>query len=565
MTLHDKRQVAYFTMEIALEDRLPTYCGGLGVLAGDTIRSAADLKVPMVCMTLVHRKGYFVQRMDAQGQQTEESVNWKVEDILTPTNVRVAIEIEHRTVHIHAWRYDTKGVTGHIVPVYFLDTNLPENSPEDQHLTDHLYLGDRRYRLQQEMVLGVGGIQMLAALGHTEVHTIHMNEGHAALAALESFSEARKLGISHDEAVARTKNRFVFTTHTPVDAGHDRFDNGMAKHALSGAQYDALNALHLPHGTLDMTRVALDLSRYCNGVARRHGEVSRAMFPGYAIDSITNGVHSASWVSAPFAKLFDDYTPGWREDNYELRHAVRIPDDALWNAHQEAKGILLGKVAERSGMKLDPNVFTIGFARRVVGYKRATLALHHAETLKRIAEKYGRIQLVYAGKAHPDDPDGKGYLKSIFSLRKAVAPEVEIAFIPNYDLEIGLAITTGPDIWLNTPIPPREASGTSGMKSAHNGVPSLSILDGWWCEGHVENVTGWSIGEGADHGAERDDDADAASLYSQLENSVLPLYHKDRKGWISVMRHAIALNAPYFNTHRMVHEYTQRAYFPKRA
>lgn len=549
-------------MEIALEDRMPTYCGGLGVLAGDTIRSAADLGVPLVCMTLVHRKGYFLQRIDSVGQQSEEAVPWPVEDWLKPTEARTVVRIEGRDVHVRAWEYRVRGVKGHEIPVYFLDTNLPENGEEDRHITDHLYLGDRRYRLLQEVVLGVAGLAMLKLLGHDKIHTIHMNEGHASLAALAAFADALKDGASRDTAIQNTKQRFVFTTHTPVDAGHDRFDNALAKQVLSEPLAKALATLHGANERLDMTVVALDLSRYANGVAARHGEVSREMFPAYRIDSITNGVHSPSWTSRPFQSLFDKYMPKWREDGYEFRHAFRIPDGELWDAHQDAKRILLQKVKERTGQILDPNVFTMGFARRVVGYKRAALVLSDTGRLKDIAKRHGKIQLVYAGKAHPDDPDGKNYLRQIFALRGEVAPEVEIAYIPNYDLETGLAITTGCDVWLNTPVAPREASGTSGMKSAHNGVPSLSILDGWWCEGHVEGETGWAIGDLVPSQHHRDDHGDARQLYDKLDRAVMPLYRLDRKGWIQLMRQTIALNGSYFNTHRMVQEYIQRAYFP---
>ncbi|MCA9580943.1 MAG: alpha-glucan family phosphorylase [Myxococcales bacterium] len=557
------RQVAYFTMEIALENRLPTYCGGLGVLAGDTIRSMADLGVPAVAVTLLHRKGYFHQKIDDIGTQTEHSVPWEVEEILTPVDASTVVEIEGRTVHVRVWKYSAIGVNGHEIPVYFLDTDVPSNSDEDRRITDHLYQGDNRYRLTQEVVLGVGGVRILNAIGHENVHTIHLNEGHAALATLESLAQAQNEGLKKADAIARTKDRFVFTTHTPVPAGHDRFDHALAKKVLSSAQMRALESLETPHGSLDMSLIALALSRYANGVALRHGEVSREMFPQYEIDSITNGIHSPSWVSDPFQNLFDKYIPRWRADSYEFRNAAAIPDGELWEAHLGAKKLLSERIRERTGRTLNPDVFTLGFARRVVGYKRASLIFQNPERLRAIAKKHGPIQLVFAGKAHPNDPDGKGYLKTIFGKQADVAPDVEVIYIPDYDLEIGLAITTGVDVWLNNPIPPREASGTSGMKSAHNGVPSLSILDGWWCEGHVEGVTGWAIGDADDYKVPRNDDRDAESIYDQLDQAILPLFHKDREGWTQIMRNAIALNAPYFNTHRMVQEYIQKAYLPR--
>ncbi|MCA9601107.1 MAG: alpha-glucan family phosphorylase, partial [Myxococcales bacterium] len=389
MSEYLNRQVAYFSMEIALEDRLPTYCGGLGVLAGDTIRSAADLRVPIICVSLVHRKGYFRQRIDEHGNQSEEAVEWPVEEWLEPTSARTVVRVEGRDVHVRAWCYRVRGATGHDVPVYFLDTNLPENTQDDRHITDHLYLGDRRYRLLQESVLGVGGLQLLELLGHSGIHTIHMNEGHASLAALAAFSGELTKGRTRDAAIEETKKRFVFTTHTPVDAGHDRFDNGMAKSILTPEDFKALETLHGQGARLDMTKVALDLSRYANAVAYRHGEVSREMFPGYAIDAITNGVHTTSWVTPPFAQLFDKYFPKWRSDSYELRHAFRIPDGEIWDAHQLSKGILLRKVEERTGQKLDPGVFTLGFARRVVGYKRAALLLKDVARLRDLAKRHG--------------------------------------------------------------------------------------------------------------------------------------------------------------------------------
>lgn len=554
------RSIAYFTMEIGLSDAIPTYCGGLGVLAGDTVRSFADLGVPVAVVTMLYRQGYFRQELEQDGNQREYAIDWDPNAELQKTEARTTIEIAGRTVHVTAYRYDVKGVHGHIVPVYFLDTDLEENEEHDRHISGRLYQGDRRYRLEQEMVLGVAGEKLLVELGHSHVKTIHMNEGHAALAALADFSRHRESGKDHSQAVAATRSRFVFTTHTPVPAGHDVFDRELAQELLNAKLRDAMDALDLPEGRLDMSRVALALSRYANGVALRHGEVSREMFPRYTIDAITNGVHVPSWTSAPFAALWDKHIPRWREDSLELRNAVRASDEEIWEAHQKAKQILFELVKKRCGQELDANAFTMGFARRVVGYKRASLIMREPERLKAIAEKHGTIQLVYAGKAHPNDAHGRDYLKTIFSLRDQVAPHVKVIYIPNYDLQTGLAITTGCDVWLNNPIPPREASGTSGMKSAINGVPSLSILDGWWCEGHVQGVTGWAIGEAGDYKTPRDDARDAASIYEQLDEEILPMFHKDRAAWLRIMRNAIALNGPYFNTQRMVQEYTQRAY-----
>lgn len=561
MTMTDRtnRSIAYFTMEIALSDAIPTYCGGLGVLAGDTVRSFADLGAPVAVVTMLYRQGYFRQELEGDGNQREYAIEWNVDEQLTRTDARTTITIGDREVHVTAYRYDVKGVHGHVVPVYFLDTDLPENSEHDRKISGRLYQGDNRYRLEQELVLGVAGEKLLPTLGHSAVRTFHLNEGHAALAALSYFAKQRATQ-EHADAQRATQQRFVFTTHTPVPAGHDVFDRGLAQELLSDDLAQAMDALDLPEGRLDMSRIALSLSRYANGVALRHGEVSREMFPQYKIDSVTNGIHVPSWTSKPFSQVFDKHLPRWREDSLELRNAGKVSDDELWAAHQGAKRSLLALVKERCGEELDPEAFTLGFARRVVGYKRASLIMHDPARLKAIAEKHGKIQLVYAGKAHPNDEHGRGYLKTIFSLREQVAPYVQVTYIPNYDLQTGLAITTGPDVWLNNPIPPREASGTSGMKSALNGVPSLSILDGWWCEGHIQGVTGWAIGEAGDYRTPRDDARDAASIYEQLDQEILPMFHNDRAAWIRIMRNAIAINAPYFNTQRMVQEYTQRAY-----
>lgn len=547
-------------MEIGLSDAIPTYCGGLGVLAGDTVRSFADLDVPVAVVTMLYRQGYFRQELEQDGNQKEYAIEWNPDAELQKTDARTTIEIGGRTVHVTAYRYDVNGVGGHVVPVYFLDTNLAENAEHDRKISGRLYQGDRRYRLEQELVLGVAGEKLLAELGHPDVQTVHMNEGHAALAALSDFSRQREQGKEQADAIGATRQRFVFTTHTPVPAGHDVFDRDLAQELLSEELREAMDVLDLPEGRLDMSRVAFALSRYANGVALRHGEVSREMFPKYKVDAITNGVHVPSWTSKPFAKLYDKHVPRWRKDSLELRNAVRASDEEIWSAHQGAKATLLALVKERCGEDLDPEAFTMGFARRVVGYKRASLIMRDPERLKAIAEKHGTIQLVYAGKAHPNDAHGRGYLKTIFSLREQVAPHVKVTYIPNYDLQTGLAITTGSDVWLNNPIPPREASGTSGMKSALNGVPSLSVLDGWWCEGHVQGVTGWAIGEAGDYKAPRDDERDAASIYDQLDQEILPMFHSDRAAWTRIMRNAISLNAPYFNTQRMVQEYIQKAY-----
>jgi len=585
-----KRFVAYFSMEIALENQIPTYSGGLGVLAGDTIRAAADIRLPMVAVSLLYRKGYFRQRLSEEGAQTEEEVEWNAEKHLQEEEPRVSVTLENRKVELRAWRYTVKGVRGYEVPVYFLDADLESNDARDRALTGQLYGGDPYYRLSQEMILGIGGVRMLRALGHTELMRYHMNEGHAALLTLELLGEeARRANRSSikGEDIERVRNKCVFTTHTPVPAGHDKFpveymtrlfpdqirffdvkDASSADLVRSVLQveqnYPDFEEAARRGASVNMTYLALSLSNYVNGVAKLHGEVSRKMFPNVPIEAITNGVHAATWASPAFRELFDRMIPSWREDNYSLRGALGLPPEEVWAAHLLAKHDLLETVRKKTGLKLDPQVFTIGFARRATGYKRADLILSDLDRLRQIAKTAGPFQIVYAGKAHPRDGGGKEIIKKIFRAKKALKKAVSIVFLDDYDLDLGGKITAGGDLWLNTPQYPLEASGTSGMKAALNGVPSLSILDGWWVEGHIEGVTGWSVGEAhrGEPGPETpvDNQLDAESLYSKLEGVILPLYYGSRERYLDVMRHAIAINGSFFNTQRMVQQYITDAY-----
>lgn len=572
-------------MEIALESAMPTYSGGLGVLAGDTIRSAADLQVPMVAVSLLHRSGHFQQRLDEAGSQSELPVEWKVEDFLREMPARTSVAIEHRAVFLRCWKYQVQGVSGYAVPVYLLDTDLPENDDWSRHLTSVLYGGDAHYRLCQEIVLGIGGIRMLRALGYNSFERLHMNEGHASLLTLELLLEdARKGGRNRIEAsdLAGVRQRCIFTTHTPVPAGHDQFPLSALGSAL-GLSEDLSDILEPEMAVrvfgqhqvrahpkapanretmLNMTYLGLNMSRYVNGVAKKHGEVSRLMFAGYHIDAITNGVHAATWTSPPFQKLYDCRIPDWRQDNFSLRHAESIPVAQVWEAHEQAKAELLQCVNAQQQPPMKPEVFTIGFARRMTAYKRADLVLSDVERIKKIASQFGGLQLIYAGKAHPSDHEGKQRIRHILALKDALKDHVAIAFLPNYDLALAKRITSGVDLWLNTPQPPLEASGTSGMKAALNGIPSLSILDGWWIEGLVEGITGWAIGD-EKRGREEDrkESNDASLLYDKLERVILPMFHQERERFIEVMRHAIAINGSFFNTQRMLQQYVLNAYF----
>jgi len=551
------RKIAYFSMEIGINPHIPTYSGGLGILAGDTIKSCADLKVPMVAVTILYEKGYFDQKLDSQGNQQEFPVKWNPKDFLKPLPNKVSVRIENRTVAIQAWQYDIIGITGHTVPIIFLDTDLKENSEYDKGLNDYLYGGDQWYRLLQEIILGIGGVRMLKELGYAGIKKYHMNEGHAAFLTLELLNETKR----KEEPVwdfKAVRELCVFTTHTPVPAGHDQFSYDLVKRALGDfLPFDVLKML-AGEDRLNMTLLALNLSKYVNGVAKKHGEVSQSMFPGYQIESITNGVHSLTWVCDSFKGLYDKYIPGWRNDPFSLRYALGISKDEIWNAHQQAKGRLIDYVNKKTGVGMDYETFTIGFARRSATYKRADLIFSDIDRLKKIAEKTGKIQFIFSGKAHPQDWPGKELIKKIINASGQLKDRIKIVYLEDYDMELAKMLICGADLWLNTPRKPQEASGTSGMKAAHNGVPSLSILDGWWIEGCIEGVTGWAIGSPGE--IESNDQQDANSLYDKLEFTILRTFYINRENWINIMRHAIAINASFFNTHRMVQQYVLNSY-----
>jgi starch phosphorylase len=552
--------VAYFSMELALESHMPTYSGGLGVLGADTLRSAADAGVPMVGVSLAHRHGYFFQRIAASGEQLEEPVQWSPDDWLQPVAATCAVEIEGRTVRLRAWRYDIAGQNGHRVPVFLLDADLAENEAADRRLTDALYGGDPRYRLCQEAILGIGGVRMLRALGFDAVRRFHMNEGHSALLALELLDERLRSTPDLPAAATAVSAQCVFTTHTPVPAGQDQFPHELARRVLGDAAIDRLDRLGCGGPTLNMTLVALHLSHYVNGVTRRHGEISRSMFPGYPIRSITNGVHSATWTAPSFQALYDREIPGWRTDPHALRYVANVPLEDIVRAHIQAKWRLVQEVNERTNAGFDKDVLTLGSARRATAYKRPTLLLQDPPRLAAIAAEHGGLQIVLAGKAHPADTEGRALVQAMTRAAQVHIPGVRLVFLPNYDVHTAQLLTAGVDVWLNTPRPPLEASGTSGMKAAHNGVPSVSTYDGWWVEGCVQGVTGWGIGpQASEDAARRSDEEDAAELYSILDRHVAPAFVDD-DAWATIMRATIAVNASFFNTHRMVGEYLRLAY-----
>jgi len=542
----------------------PTYAGGLGVLAGDMLRSAADIGIPMVGVTLLHRKGYFRQQLDEKGRQSERPEEWHPETALAPVEPIVSLNLNGQRVNIRAWRYSIEGITGHEVPVYFLDTDLPDNPSWERALTNNLYGGDERYRLCQEAVLGIAGVRLLRALGHKAIVRFHMNEGHSALLALALLEEIvgrPNLASATNEEIEAVRRQCVFTTHTPVPAALDQFPLELARKVLGQDRVGMLDATRCcPFGNLNMTYLALRCSRYINGVAMHHGEISHGMFPDYPIHAITNGVHAATWVSAPFREVYDRHIPEWRQDNLYLRYAIGIELAEIQQAHAGAKRNMIREIAETTGVQLSENVATLGFARRAAAYKRADLLFTNLTRLRAIRQRVGPFQVVYGGKAHPRDENGKAVIQRVFEAAAALREVVPVVYVENYDMRWAQLLTSGVDLWLNTPHRPYEASGTSGMKASLNGVPSLSIRDGWWIEGHLEGVTGWAIGLDQDP---EQHEIEVASMYEKLERVILPMFYERPASYAEVMRSAIALNGSFFNTQRMLSQYLANAYFPE--
>ena len=549
----DSRRIAYFSMEIGVRNDIKTYSGGLGVLAGDTVRSSADLSLPMVAVTLVSRKGYLKQSLTSSGEQQESADEWNPATILELEPKTIEVTIEGRQVRVQAWSYEYKSPIGGLVPILFLDTDVPSNAAVDRKITDNLYGGDERYRLKQEIILGIGGARMLEALG-IQVSKYHMNEGHSALLTLELL---RKNNWELD-GIAR---RCVFTTHTPVDAGFDRFPYELVEEVLG--QEFPLDIVKQLGGKdkLNLTLLALNLSRFQNGVTKAHMKHSLKIFPHYSIRAVTNGVHSFTWTSKSFRAVFDKYIPGWAGEPELLVRIDKVPSEDIWAAHTANKEELLTLIKDRTGETLSETALTIGFARRATGYKRATLIFQDLKRLREVNRRFP-LQLVFAGKAHPRDESGKDVIKEIFWHKQDLKDELKIVYLENYDMQVAGKLTAGVDVWLNTPLPPMEASGTSGMKAAHNGVLNFSVLDGWWIEGCIEGVTGWAIGpspeevvmDGERQRQELDD------LFSKLRYMIAPKFYDERDAWIQLMRNSIGKVAYYFNTHRMMRRYITDAY-----
>ena len=554
--LHEVRKgqkIAYFSMEIGLMDEIPTYAGGLGVLAGDTIRSSADLKLPLVAVTLVSKKGYFRQEITWDGRQIEYPQEWDPSKFMKLLPVEVTVRIQNRDVKIKAWLYKMQSVTGGVVPGLFLDTDVEGNIPEDREITFFLYGGDERYRLKQEVVLGIGGVRILDALGF-KIRKYHMNEGHSSLLALELL---HRNGMD----IEKVRELCIFTTHTPVEAGHDKFPYDVVKELMGETTDVEVLRRFGGHDRLNMTLLALNLSNYINGVAKKHRDVSRKMFPSYEIHAITNGIHSYTWTCESFRKIYDKYLPGWANEPYLLVRVGSIPDEDIWQAHKEAKGVLIDYVNKATNIGMDYETLTLGFARRATEYKRANLLFSDVEKLKKVNRK-GKIQVIFAGKAHPRDESGKKLIEDIFGYVEKLKDEIKIVYLENYDMDLAAKLVSGVDVWLNTPLRPLEASGTSGMKAAHNGVINFSVLDGWWIEGWIEGVTGWAIGPHPDEHVSMEEShiRELDDLYNKLEYIIIPTFYRRRDEWIRMMENSIGKIAYYFNSHRMMHRYVTEAY-----
>jgi starch phosphorylase len=562
-----KECVAYFSMEIGISHKLPTYSGGLGILAGDLLKSFADMKSAMVAITLLNKKGYFNQKIDSEGNQIEEPVDWNPKEHLVLLPNEIYVTIEGRNVKVKVWKGLVYGISGYTIPVYFLDTNSNHNSDYDKTLTSYLYGGDRNYRLCQEIILGIGGIKALESLGYKKIKKYHLNEGHAALLTIELLKRTYKEALTHEESYSLdlVKEKCIFTTHTPVAAGHDKFDISLFKKLLGNYVPEFIIKHITEDNQVSMTLLGLYMSKYVNGVAKKHKDITKEMFPEYSFDSITNGIHPMTWISPSFKSLYDEYIPCWAQDPFSLRYALSIPKERIMYAHFESKKHLINEINQSTGSSFHPKRFTIGFARRFTEYKRPDLLFSDIIWLKQIAQKLGDIQIVLAGKAHPNDFKGKELIKNIISISKQINSEnskLKVIFLQNYDMRIARLMVSGSDLWLNTPKSPNEASGTSGMKAALNGVPQISTLDGWWLEGHIENVTGWSIGP-IEPVKENDINYfEAKSLYEKLENLIIPTFYSAPEKWVEIMRHSIAINASFFNTYRMAQQYIANAYHP---
>lgn len=541
-----KAPVAYFSLEIALDNSLPTYAGGLGVLAGDTLRSAADIDFPMVGITLLNRRGYLRQVIDTNGNQQDFPEKKYAFSKLKKLAARTFVMIGQEKVKIQAWQYLIKGEKG-TARVILLDTDLLGNSKPARRLTDRLYASDKAYRLKQEIILGRGGVRILSALGYKKIRKYHVNEGHGSLAMLELYLAAKVKTPA--QKLAEIRSRCSFTVHTPLLGAQDIFQKEFFLDQVSDWPKSLEKVFR--DDKINMTEFGLFTCGYVNAVSKIHRDVSREMFNKKNIAGITNGVNSGYWTSNEMSRLFDKYCSGWRSKARLIANIKKAAPDEIVLAHRSAKKRLIKHVAKKTGHKLQEDVFTIGFARRFTPYKRATLIFSNLKRLEMISRQFGGLQIIFAGKAHPADSKGQELIREIFEIGKKLSGRIEIVILPGYDLNQAKLLVSGTDLWLNTPQPPLEASGTSGMKAAHNGVPQLSSNDGWWPEGYIAGQTGWVLNE---------DEAGDHNLYELLEEEILPMYYGNPLAWSRLMRSTISKNAPIFNTERMLREYIKYSF-----
>lgn len=547
-------KVAYFSMEIALETDIKTYSGGLGVLAGDILRSAAHLNLPVVGVTMLSRNGYFDQVINKDGAQEEKAAKKYNYSKLEKIKETVSMKLGEDTLEIAAWQYNLKRRDGGTSPIYLLDTKLKSNKKKYQNICDDLYGGDKDYRLLQEIVLGRGGYLILKKLGY-KFDKIHINEGHGSFVTTAKYLDIKNK--TEQEKIRMVKNACVFTTHTPIRATMDIFN------LEDVLKYQADFPCHLKNlvenKKLNMTELGMYFSSYVNSVALSHQKVSTKMFPKFKIKNVTNGIDTYTWTSPKMADLFDKYVPKWRDSSANLKEVKKIPENEIWDVHQANKRALISLVKRKKKVELSEDVFTIGFARRFTAYKRPDFILRDMKRLLKIQAKSGKIQIIFAGKAHPHDDVGKKFVLEVNKIANKYKDKIKIIFMPAYDMDMAKVIIPGVDIWLNNPIPPNEASGTSGMKAVCNGVPQFSTFDGWWCEGYKKNKTGWLIGDKKVTKNNSDKDH-LSSLYKVLEEEIMPLYYKKPLAWKKLMRSTIYINAPFFSTERVVRDYAKSAY-----
>jgi len=555
--LKDNTSVAYISMEIGIDSNIPTYSGGLGVLSGDTVRSSADLEIPMVAVCLCYSSGYFFQLFNETGEQKEKEVEWNFFYEFDKVEKPICIKIENREAKVSAWLYKVIGQSGHVLPVYLLTTDVEGNELWMKKMTGSLYDSTSKWnRIVQEIILGIGGVRLLNSLGYSNIKTYHLNEGHGSFATIELFK-------MYKGDVEEVKSKVVFTTHTPVPAGHDRFDKSLVSKVFENRIPDQILKFGEDDGQLNMTYLGMNLSRYRNAVSKKHAEITKQMFPKYEIDYITNGIHLPFWVSKPFRKVFDRKWPNWKANCSLLQNAIELDDLDLFDAHIENKFNLISYQKGHSWNLLDEELITIGFAKRFATYKRAVLLFHDIDRLGKICK--GNVQFIFAGKAHPKDEMGKEFIKKVYESGNYLYDNygVKVVLMENYNMDLSHMLVSGCDIWLNTPERYREASGTSGMKAALNGVLNFSIQDGWWLEGYKMNsMAGWAIGPNdknpKDPGVSNSWDIDSNEIYEILESSIIPTY-LNHDEWLFKCKNAISL-AAYFNSHRMIEEYAERAY-----